>query len=81
MADSRDTPALVSTDQYSKLRSRVQIIDSKSKTLKWLEAQIHERVSAIAAYRGQIANLEGMLEIKQEELDEFQARLEEANKI
>jgi predicted RNase H-like nuclease (RuvC/YqgF family) len=80
MADLRPTTqSLVSSAEYADLRAPVVITDTKSKTEAWLKAQIHERISSIEAFKGQVAHLQGMLEIKEDELEELRARLAKLN--
>lgn len=76
MADSNTSGAnIVPTAQYEELRKKLAVPDSKNKTEKWLLGQIHERQSRIHGYKSQVANLEGMLEVAEDELKELQDRL------
>lgn len=82
MADSNtNSTEIVPIKDYADLRLRVSVPDSKTKTLKWLTAQIHERKSRIEAYKGQMANLEGALEVCEDELAELQDRLRKLEKL
>ena len=76
MADSNTSDgSMVPVAKYEELRKRVSVPDTKNKTNKWLLGQIHERQSRIHGYRSQMANLEGMLEVAEDELKELQDRL------
>jgi hypothetical protein len=82
MADSNTTgSSIVPAAQYEELRKKVTIKDSKNKTEKWLLGQIHERQSRLHGYLSQIANLEGMLEIAEDELKDLQGRLVKLTQI
>ena len=82
MADSNTSDsAIVPMEQYAELRKKVSVPDSKNKTSKWLLGQIHERKSRINGYLSQIANLEGMLEVAEDELKELQDRLVKLEQI
>ena len=81
MADTSTGTDLVSNKDYEDLRRRVVVLDSKNKTKKWLIAQVHERQSRIEAYKGQMANLEGMLEVAEDEKAELQQRLDTLDKL
>ena len=67
--------------QFEELRKKVSVPDSKNKTSKWLIGQIHERKSRINGYLSQVANLEGMLEVAEDELRELQDRLVKLEQI
>lgn len=69
------TSALIVRDELEGLRAKIAIRDTVSKTRKWIQAQIQERVASIESFKGQILNLEGMIEVKTEELSELQRRL------
>lgn len=72
---------IAANKEYEKLRKRIIIPDSKSKTRKWLTAQIQERISRIEAYKGQIANLEGMIEGTEDELKELKSRADRLEQL
>jgi flagellar motility protein MotE (MotC chaperone) len=76
MADIQEgTSSLVVRPELEDLRSKIQIKDSVSKTRKLLEAQIHEKKSNIESFKGQMKHLDGMIEIKSEELEVLERRL------
>lgn len=75
MSDLRTPTDLVSNDVFDALRAKPIAIDTKSKTQKWLQSQIHERCATLEAYKGQIANLEGLMECKEDELKQLQENL------
>lgn len=72
-ADS--TNLIVLRSDLEPLRDRIQIKDTVSKTSKYLSAQIHERTASIEAFKGQIKNLEAMIEQKTEELEVLHERV------
>lgn len=82
MADSNTSDSnIVPITELENLRKKVSVSDSKNKTEKWLLGQIHERQSRIHGYKSQMANLEGMLEVTEDELAELQNRLVTLTKI
>lgn len=72
---------VIERDDLRSLRTTVMVKDSISKTEKWLRAQIHERIAAIESFKGQIHNLNGMIEVKSEELEELNRRLAALSQI
>lgn len=63
------------------LRDRIQIKDTVSKTEKFIQSQIHERTASIEAFKGQIKNLEAMIEQKTEELEVLHERMARLKQI
>lgn len=70
-----ENTTLVIRKDFDELRSRITIIDNKSKTEKWIRAQMQERIASVEAFKGQIISLQGAIETKTEELTELQRRL------
>ncbi len=83
MGDARPsgTTEIVPNEHYEQLRQRVIIPDTKSKTRKWLTAQIQERLSKLESYKGQIASLEGMIEVAEDELKELRSRADRLEQL
>jgi len=76
MADSETGGMIViPAEKYEELRRKVTVPDSKNKTDKWLTGQLHERKSRLSAYLSQMANLEGLIEVAEDEIKELEIRL------
>lgn len=74
---SRDdsSSALVVREDLEKLRSKIVVKDTILRTRKKLEADILERKASINSWNGQIKTLEGMIDLKTEELKILEERL------